>query len=157
MATREVGNNLREQRQYRKARNRSEGDDRGQNFSVKKRRKMDPVFVEKWDAAASTKWNPYFYCPGGLVFVTNWSIYLVTCWLHDLLIYLLNWDIDVLTDLVTYWLCLLHVTEWMTCLDCMAIGGLHDCASLFLVLFTVNFMMNPKSALHCANCKGSGY
>ena len=52
MATREVGNNLREQRQYRKARNRSEGDDRGQNFSVKKRRKMDPVFVEKWDAAA---------------------------------------------------------------------------------------------------------
>ena len=32
----------------------------------------------------------------------------------------------------------------------MALGGLHDCASLFLVLFTVNFMMNPKSALHCA-------
>lgn len=52
MATRQVGNNLREQRQYRKARNRSEGDDREQNFSVKKRRKMDPVFVEKWDAAA---------------------------------------------------------------------------------------------------------
>lgn len=52
MATREVRNNLREQRQYRKARNRSEGNDREQNFSVKKRRKMDPVFVEKWDAAA---------------------------------------------------------------------------------------------------------
>ena len=52
MATREVGNNLREQRQYRKARNRSEGNDREQNFSVKRRRKMDPVFVEKWDAAA---------------------------------------------------------------------------------------------------------
>ena len=52
MATREVGNNLGEQRQYRKARNRSEGNDREQNFSVKKRRKMDPVFVEKWDAAA---------------------------------------------------------------------------------------------------------
>ena len=33
----------------------------------------------------------------------------------------------------------------MTCLDCMALGGLHDCASLFLVLFTVNFMMNPKN------------
>ena len=44
----------------------------------------------------------------------------------------------------------------MTCLDCMALGGLHDCAtcSLFLGLFTVNFMMNPKSALRCANCKG---
>ena len=27
----------------------------------------------------------------------------------------------------------------MTCLDCMALGGLHDCASLFLGLFTVNF------------------
>ena len=108
----------------------------------------------------ATKWNPYFYCPGGLVFVTSWSIYLVTCWLHDLLTYLLNWDIDVLTDYLSElltWLYLLHVTEWMTCLDCMALGGLHDCASLFLVLFTVNFMMNPKSALHCANCKGSGY
>ena len=40
-------------------------------------------------------WNPYFYSPGGLVFVTSWSIYLVTCWLHDLLTYLLNWDYDV--------------------------------------------------------------
>ena len=45
----------------------------------------------------------------------------------------------------------------MTCLDCMAPGGLHDCASLLLGLFTVNFIMNPKSALHCANWKGSGY
>ena len=47
----------------------------------------------------------------------------------------------------------------MTCLDCMALGGLHDCAtcSLFLGLFTVNFMMNPKSALHCAKYKGGGY
>ena len=52
MATREVEINLGEQRQYRKTRNRSEGNDREQNFSVKKRRKMDPVFVEKWDAAA---------------------------------------------------------------------------------------------------------
>lgn len=52
MATREVEINLGERRQYRKTRNRSEGNDREQNFSVKKRRKMDPVFVEKWDAAA---------------------------------------------------------------------------------------------------------
>ena len=46
----------------------------------------------------------------------------------------------------------------MTCLDCMALGGLHDCAtcSLFLGLFTVNFMMNPKSALHCATARGVG-
>ena len=32
----------------------------------------------------------------------------------------------------------------------MALGGLHDCASLLLGLFTVNFIMNPKCALHIA-------
>ena len=47
----------------------------------------------------------------------------------------------------------------MTCLDCMALGGLHDCAtcSLFLGLLTVNFMMNPESALRCASCNGSEF
>ena len=49
-------------------------------------------------SSMATMWNPYFYSPGGLVFVTGWPIYLVTCWLHDILIYLSNWDIDVLTE-----------------------------------------------------------
>ena len=114
----------------------------------------------KKKSSMATMWNPYCYSPGGLVFLSSWSIYLVTCWLHDLLTYLLNRDIDMLTEYLSElltWLYLLHVTEWMTCLDCMALGGLHDCGSLFLVLFTVNFMMDPKSALHCANCKRSGY
>ena len=52
MATREVGNKLGKQRQYRKARNRCERNETEQGSSVKKRRKMDPDFVEKWDAAA---------------------------------------------------------------------------------------------------------
>ena len=34
------------------------------------------------------------------------------------------------------------------------LGGLHVCASLFLGVFTVNFMMNLKSSLHCPNCQG---
>ena len=135
-------------------------------FVQKQSKRKIPIFdqnhglIPEKKSSMATMWNPYFYSPGGLVFVTSWSIYLVTCWLHDLLTYLLNWDIDVLTEYLSElltWLYLLHVTEWMTCLDCMALGGLHDCASLFLVLFTVNFMMNPKSALHCANCKRSGY
>lgn len=52
MATREVGNKLGKQRQYRKARNRCERNETEYGSSVKKRRKMDPDFVEKWDAAA---------------------------------------------------------------------------------------------------------
>lgn len=52
MATREVGNKLGKQRQYRKSRNRYERNDTEHGSSVKKRRKMDPDFVEKWDAAA---------------------------------------------------------------------------------------------------------
>ena len=106
----------------------------------------------------ATMSNPYFYSPGGLVFVNNWSIYLVTCWLHDLLIY------TFLTGISTYWLnilvihwlwlYLLHVTEWMTCLDCMALGGLHDCASLFLVFFTVNFYDESKICLALRKLQG---
>ena len=46
-------------------------------------------------------WDPYFYNPGGLVFPTSWSIYLITCWLHDILIYLLNY---CSTGISTYWL-----------------------------------------------------
>ena len=42
----------------------------------------------------------------------------------------------------------------MTCLDCMALGGLHDCASLLLGLFTVNFIMNPN--LPCIAQTGRG-
>ena len=37
-----------------------------------------------------------------------------------------------------------------------SLGGLHVCASLFLGVFTVNFMMNLKSSLHCPNCQGVG-
>ena len=32
-----------------------------------------------------------------------------------------------------------------------------DCANLLVRLFTVNFKMHLKSALHCPNCQGSGY
>ena len=52
MATREVRNKLGKQRQYRKARNRSECNETEQSSSMKKRMKMDPDYVEKWDAAA---------------------------------------------------------------------------------------------------------
>ena len=52
-------------------------------------------------SSMATMWNPYFYSLGGLVFLTSWSIYLVTCWLHDILIYLL---IYYLTGISTYWL-----------------------------------------------------
>ena len=34
-------------------------------------------------SSIATTWNPYFYCLGGLVFLTRW--------LHDILIYLLNY------------------------------------------------------------------
>ena len=110
----------------------------------------------------ATMWNPYFYSLGGLIFLASWSVYLVTCWLHDILILLLYYcPTGILTywlnNLVIYWLWLDLLTEWMTCLDCMVLCGLHDCASLFLVLFNVNFMMNPKSALYCASCKGTSF
>ena len=42
----------------------------------------------------------------------------------------------------------------MTCCDCIALGGLHDCASLFLCLFTVNFMMNPQICLVLRKLQG---
>ena len=93
-----------------------------------------------------------FYSLEGLVFLTSWSVHLFTCWLHDILIYLLNYcssgkSTYWLNNLVIYWLWLDLLTEWMTCCDCIALGGLHDCASLFLCLFAVNFMMNPQICL----------
>ena len=81
-----------------------------------------------------------FYSLEGLVFLTSCSVYLVTCWLHDILIYLVNYcssgkSTYWLNNLVIYWLWLDLLTEWMTCRDCIALGGLHDCASFFLCLF----------------------
>lgn len=49
MATRKVGNKLGKKRQYCKW---CECNETEQGSSVKRRRKMDPDFVEKWDAAA---------------------------------------------------------------------------------------------------------
>ena len=46
----------------------------------------------------------------------------------------------------------------MTFLDCMALGGLHDCArcSLFLGLFTVNLMMNSNLPCIAQTARGVG-
>ena len=63
-------------------------------------------------SSMATMWNPYFYSPGGLVFETSWSIYLVTCWLHDISMYLSNWDIDVLTEYLSN---LLTLTLFTVC------------------------------------------
>lgn len=52
MATREVGNKLDKQRQYRKSRDRYERNEREHSSSMRKRRRMNSDFVEKWDAAA---------------------------------------------------------------------------------------------------------
>lgn len=55
MATRDpqdVRNKLDEQRQYRKERGRHGRDVREHCSSVRKRRRMNADFVEKWDAAA---------------------------------------------------------------------------------------------------------
>lgn len=52
MATREIRNKLDEQRQYRKDRGRHDRDAREHCSSVRKKRRMNPDFVEKWDAAA---------------------------------------------------------------------------------------------------------
>ncbi|XP_020608887.1 rhotekin-like isoform X2 [Orbicella faveolata] len=52
MATREVGNKLDKQRQYRKGRDRYERNETEPGSSVSKRRRMNSEFVEKWDAAA---------------------------------------------------------------------------------------------------------
>lgn len=51
MATREVRNKLDRQRQYRKARDRSERNETELGSSQSKRRRMNSEFVEKWDAA----------------------------------------------------------------------------------------------------------
>ena len=57
-----------------------------------------------------------------------------------------------LKKLVIYWLWLdLWLNEWLWL---YSLGGLHVCASIFLGVFTVNFMMNLKSSLHCPNCQG---
>ena len=62
---------------------------------VQKQAKRKLTFLTK------IMWNLYFYSPGRLVFLTSWSIYLITCWLHDILIYLLNY---CSTGISTYWL-----------------------------------------------------
>ena len=100
-----------------------------------------------------------FYSLEGLVFLTGWSIYLVTCWLHDILTYLLNYcstgiSSYWLNNWAIYWLWLDLLTEWMTCRDCIALGGLHDCARVLLCLFTVNFIMNPQICLVLRKLQG---
>ena len=57
-----------------------------------------------------------FYSLEGLVFLNSWSVYFVTCWLHDILIYLLNYcssgkSTYWLNNLVIYWLT--WFTNWM--------------------------------------------
>ena len=89
-----------------------------------------------------------FYSLEGLVFLTSWSVYLVTCWLHDILIYLLNYcssgkSTYWLNNLVIYWLWLDLLTEWLV----VTVSLLVDCMTVlvsFFVYFTVNFMMNPQ-------------
>ena len=76
-------------------------------FVQKQSKRKIPIFyrnhglipLKKFSMA--TMWNPYCCSPGGLVFLTSRSIYLVTCWLHDILIYLLNY---CSTGISTYWL-----------------------------------------------------
>ena len=78
----------------------------------------------------------------------NFPRYLLTVWHTDIPFYLLL-DRDIDFDLIYDWI---NDLSWL-----YSLGGLHVCASLFLGLFTVNFKMNLKSALHCLNCKGIGY
>ena len=89
-----------------------------------------------------------FYSLEGLVFLTSWSIYLVTCWLHDILIYLLNYcstgiSSYWLNNWAIYWLWLDLLTEWLV----VTVSLLVDCMTVlvyFFVYFTVNFMMNSQ-------------
>ena len=91
--------------------------------------------------------------------MNNLPRYLLTAWHTDISSdLLLNWYIDVLTEQLSALLTLTLFTNWMNDLFWLySLGGSHVCASLFLGLFTVNFLTNLKSTLNCLNCKGSGY
>ena len=99
-----------------------------------------------------------FYSPEGLVFLTSWSIYLVTCWLHDILIYLLNYcstgiSSYWLNNWAIYWLWLDLLTEWLV----VTVSLLVDCMTVlvyFFVYFTVNCMMNPQICLVLRKLQG---
>ena len=102
-----------------------------------------------------------FYSLEGLVFLTSCSVYLVTCWLHDILIYLLNYcssgkSTYWLNNLVIYWLWLDLLSEWLV----VTVSLLVDCMTV-LVYFFVYLLWTlwwiPKSALYCTNYKGIGY
>ena len=75
----------------------------------------------------------------------NFPRYLLTARHIDIPFYLLL-DRDSDFDLIYDWI---NDLSWL-----YSLGGLHVCASLFLGLFTVNFVMNLKSTLHCPNCQG---
>ena len=122
---------------------------------VQKQAKRKLTFLTK------IMWNPYFYNPGGLVFLTSWSIYLVTCWLHDVLIYLLNYcstgiSSYWLNNWAIYWLWLDLLTEWLV----VTVSLLVDCMTV-LVYFFVYLLWTlwwiPKSVLYYAKYKGNGY
>ena len=95
----------------------------------------------------------------GIFFLTDdFPCYLLTAWQINMPLYLLlDRDIDILTE--TFWFIDFDlIYDWINDLSWLySLGGLHVCASLFLGLFTVNFKMNLKSALHCPNSKGIWY
>ena len=100
-----------------------------------------------------------------LYFSNRWSIYLITCWLHDIPIYLLIYcSTGILTywlnNLLIYWLDLTwFMTEWMTCLVCIVLVGRMSVLVYFFVylLWTLRCISNAPCIAQTARGVGSSF